>query len=279
MIKLSKPERVRWMSRPFVSGSVTPTNRTVIERQSLACAHCGSVSIIGGNALRQTKTLERFFCDIQCAGEYKRWHNRGAEYAKRYALSNHGQKLQRHRAEKFASKLEETKNKWTCCAWCGNAYLRKIPSQYCCSDKCASSITTIRTALKNCMVGLVLCRYCGIKKHFKTRAKKRKYCSKRCEKRYDKQNREHLRRANGPVDIIGLKTLAKKSNYLCALCGVKCVHPTSLNANNEYSMDHIIPLAKGGTHTWDNVQLACRQCNGLKSDSILPNTQLRLSLC
>jgi 5-methylcytosine-specific restriction endonuclease McrA len=32
------------------------------------------------------------------------------------------------------------------------------------------------------------------------------------------------------------------------------------------SIDHILPLSKGGAHTWDNIMLAHRQCNWLKGD-------------
>ena len=32
------------------------------------------------------------------------------------------------------------------------------------------------------------------------------------------------------------------------------------------TLDHIIPLSKGGTHTWDNVQLAHMSCNAGKCD-------------
>jgi len=32
--------------------------------------------------------------------------------------------------------------------------------------------------------------------------------------------------------------------------------------------DHIIPVAKGGANTIDNVQILCRRCNGQKSDRI-----------
>lgn len=34
------------------------------------------------------------------------------------------------------------------------------------------------------------------------------------------------------------------------------------------SIDHIIPVSHGGTHTWDNVELAHRYCNGVKSDKV-----------
>lgn len=29
-------------------------------------------------------------------------------------------------------------------------------------------------------------------------------------------------------------------------------------------LEHIIPIAMGGTHTWDNVACACRLCNQAK---------------
>ena len=59
------------------------------------------------------------------------------------------------------------------------------------------------------------------------------------------------------------KTLAERVGSMkCALCGITCdpggeraVQPT---------VDHIIPISKGGTHTWDNVQLACVRCNAAK---------------
>ena len=39
-------------------------------------------------------------------------------------------------------------------------------------------------------------------------------------------------------------------------------------AGNYYpSIDHVIPLSKGGIDTWNNVRLSHRICNSLKSDS------------
>ena len=37
--------------------------------------------------------------------------------------------------------------------------------------------------------------------------------------------------------------------------------------DNYPSVDHIKPISKGGTHTWDNIQLAHRYCNTIKSDN------------
>jgi 5-methylcytosine-specific restriction endonuclease McrA len=42
------------------------------------------------------------------------------------------------------------------------------------------------------------------------------------------------------------------------------------------NIDHVIPRAKGGTHTWENVVASCRPCNARKGDSLLEHTNLVL---
>jgi 5-methylcytosine-specific restriction endonuclease McrA len=47
--------------------------------------------------------------------------------------------------------------------------------------------------------------------------------------------------------------------YCCAYCGKKA-KPT---------MDHIVPIAKGGTHSIENIVPACQSCNSSKNDDSL----------
>lgn len=42
------------------------------------------------------------------------------------------------------------------------------------------------------------------------------------------------------------------------------------------SIDHVVPRARGGLHTWDNVVAACRPCNTRKRDRLLHETPMRL---
>jgi 5-methylcytosine-specific restriction endonuclease McrA len=42
------------------------------------------------------------------------------------------------------------------------------------------------------------------------------------------------------------------------------------------SIDHIVPRAKGGQHTWENVVAACRPCNTAKRDRLLSETTMVL---
>lgn len=54
-----------------------------------------------------------------------------------------------------------------------------------------------------------------------------------------------------------------RQNGLCAYCGQ--------HRNIKYmTVDHIIPLSRGGTDSLGNLQCTCKKCNGLKED-MLPN--------
>lgn len=62
----------------------------------------------------------------------------------------------------------------------------------------------------------------------------------------------------------------ERDKWKCRLCGVST--PRALRGTYEPrapELDHILPLSKGGSHTWGNVQCACRACNGAKSNKPL----------
>jgi HNH endonuclease len=62
-----------------------------------------------------------------------------------------------------------------------------------------------------------------------------------------------------PRDIM-LKVV-RRDNYRCRVCNV-------LVPDDEVEFDHIIPHAKGGPMTVENIRLLCRSCNRKKSDSM-----------
>lgn len=58
----------------------------------------------------------------------------------------------------------------------------------------------------------------------------------------------------------------KRDNYICQLCG-KLTDKTVGYRHSLYpTIDHIIPLSKGGTHEPDNVQTAHKGCNSSKGN-------------
>lgn len=55
------------------------------------------------------------------------------------------------------------------------------------------------------------------------------------------------------------KTIYAKYNGCCALCG----KPVKFK---ELTIDHKVPLSKGGSNGMENLQLTCKGCNSTKSD-------------
>jgi len=54
------------------------------------------------------------------------------------------------------------------------------------------------------------------------------------------------------------KTLAKRNNWICALCKTQIVDIA------DASIDHIVPKSKGGDNSISNYQIAHRRCNSIK---------------
>lgn len=129
-----------------------------------------------------------------------------------------------------------------------------------------------------------VCIECGTE--FKANTLRRICCSDQCSNK--RQNRIHeLKRnkrlkQNGKIDYsITLTKLIKRDKGKCAICGKRVDIKADPNSDMYPSIDHVFPVSKGGTHTWDNVQLAHRGCNSDKNDKVLieeANGQLRLCL-
>lgn len=130
---------------------------------------------------------------------------------------------------------------------------------------------------------IIICVECG--KKFETLYNSAKYCSDKCRHHaYNKKYKSHKEcihkeraiKYNVSYDpSINIKELIDRDNGICALCG----KPIDINdghwANgvwytglNYPTIDHIIPMSKGGSHTWNNVQLAHMICNSSKSDKL-----------
>jgi hypothetical protein len=91
---------------------------------------------------------------------------------------------------------------------------------------------------------------------------------KKLARQKEKFNYESRKRTNGPYENIDPQKVFARDNYICQ----RCFEPILMNETAPHpqspSVDHIIPLAKGGTHTWDNIQSMHFWCNSVKSDSV-----------
>lgn len=101
------------------------------------------------------------------------------------------------------------------------------------------------------------------------------FCSDRCRRRHTSRlhgRGKHIRRAKKyGVECdrsITLEKLIEKKGLSCSICGLTCFYSGDSNADLYPSIDHIIPLSRGGGHTWENVQVAHRICNTIKNDQV-----------
>ena len=71
---------------------------------------------------------------------------------------------------------------------------------------------------------------------------------------------------------ISIVALRKRDGDLCRYCGIvvdftPCIGRQLRSATA--TIDHVVPISRGGPHTWVNVVLACWACNGAKGTRTL----------
>lgn len=106
------------------------------------------------------------------------------------------------------------------------------------------------------------------------------YCSRKCNRKATNRKSEkgeHIKRAKKHgcewERGITLNRLIKRDGLQCAICGGMCDLNDKSYGNGsgaKYpSIDHIKPISKGGSHTWNNVQVAHIECNWKKSNKVI----------
>ena len=183
---------------------------------------------------------------------------------------------------------------YTTCHYCGKTFKEQRDRQnlYCC-NKCRSlaesAETTQRKEAQNEHDAKLLreyrealqrveelrfriehekfCIVCG--KLFTAKSKTQVTCSPECSRKHDNARRDGRIYRNGEPDLsINLGRLYRRDGGVCQACGKHLTFDVDPQSGDYPSIDHIWPISKGGTHTWDNVQLLCRQCNWEKGDRV-----------
>lgn len=88
-----------------------------------------------------------------------------------------------------------------------------------------------------------------------------------------RRGESHYRRAKSRgarAEVIYRAKVFERDGWRCYLCGQET--PKLLLKDFASPMaptiDHVVPLTKGGEHTYANVRCACRRCNSLKGDKM-----------
>ena len=64
------------------------------------------------------------------------------------------------------------------------------------------------------------------------------------------------------------KAVLQRDQYTCAYCGVQPGHKQrgQILTRQNFSVDHIMPISRGGKNTWGNTVCACALCNQRKGN-------------
>jgi 5-methylcytosine-specific restriction endonuclease McrA len=142
------------------------------------------------------------------------------------------------------------------CWKCGNVFDRRTEGATChfCSAVCVKAATK------------------------KAQAKARKSPSARRAKRVYKARRKAMLRGAEKAERVDPIKVFDRDGWRCSICRKKTIKSKrGTNHPRAPELDHIVPLSKGGSHDWANVQCACRECNGLKGATTYG--QLNLFAC
>lgn len=203
-------------------------------------------------------------CNAEFLGERRK--PRAGSHEHQYCTHNCYSKHRRFAFRKeFSSELN-----WRSCADCGNRFVSRNGRQSC--EECRSLCQNPRFVAGSCQecgnqfVGkwhpTWPCRYCSDKCETKA--------SRRNSRRNGSQGDLHRKRARKfgvAYEWVNRKKVFERDDYLCGICGDR-TDPDSEPCSPQYpTLDHVLPMALGGGHTYGNVQCACFECNWKKGDS------------
>lgn len=116
----------------------------------------------------------------------------------------------------------------------------------------------------------VRCAHCAKQR---IKARKRTAEAKEAKRRLGVGLRQRARRYGCYVDSVIPTVVFERDRWRCVGCGIKVIRSRSYKPN-QATVDHRIPLSKGGSHTYENCQTMCMMCNSKKVASIPSSVQL-----
>lgn len=137
------------------------------------------------------------------------------------------------------------------CRGCGRLFVAQArPRLLYCSDECQCPTRTTQERA---------CGSCG--SSFTTIFDRQRFCSEACRKR-----EERYRRRAVQAEDVDREAVFARDRYICQLCGKRVAMTKVAPHPRSPTLDHIVPVSKGGAHEPANVQLAHFLCNSLKGN-------------
>ena len=255
----------------------------IVHRDALMCQNCGAVSVASYDRQKSHNKNGFSYCDKECSyADRGRVYRTSEAYQSKYAESCRQRGLV-PRADQWVRQVCNIYANQ--CEVCHNRFMAKQARKRWCSRVCAKEADRRKMWVEHRKPQTpkeTSCRECGVVFTALVRTHcQHHYCGKPCADRHTRRNARHTRRervrASGVMirGRVSLRQQYEKFKGRCQICKCKTVMAKEYRADMA-TVDHIVPLSKGGLHVEDNVQLACMACNASKSDTLTAERQLLL---
>lgn len=156
------------------------------------------------------------------------------------------------------------------CEVCGALFVARLASSRFCSLKCQGAwLSHERKAKVEASLGSGSRSCARCQETFDSWIRTQRFCSRDCFDAWHRHRGANRIRRRGADRMRRARPLVlARDGYTCGICklsirrDVDVLHPLAL------TLDHIIPIAAGGSDRLDNLQPAHRQCNVDKSDRL-----------
>lgn len=168
--------------------------------------------------------------------------------------------------------------------YCGSVCAGSAVAAYCnnCGERLTWHVNCKACGYRNAeprVIYTLACIDCGTE--VTAIAKRTKRCEScrriefRRQKKISNKRREAIKRNAPVVESVDPYAIYDRDGWICQICRKQVSKRADRNGPEGPSIDHIKPLARGGEHSYRNLQLAHRKCNSGKRD-LCVGSQLRL---
>lgn len=206
---------------------------------------------------------------------------------RKYYYSKKGQAFQKQYTQKVTAKNREGRRSnifYVNCYSCGQLSVVRGKEDVLCSS--CDHKYKVKWWWIGCYIskGERECKCCGANYYHLEADATQDFCSVECKRatarehkrknnrirnrKYGKTHRKRARHYGVYYEPVNKIKVFDRDKWRCNECGIK-VQKKDIHADNAAELGHIVPMSKGGAHTYSNCQTECRRCNNEKGDKAI----------
>lgn len=214
------------------------------------------------NAARKANAKGLFICE-QCGEQsYRQAGGSNVKRGSKNRFCSHSCQKAFTIAKRNRQNRPQSKVYFPHCKGCGIVFTARRTNHFYCSarcDKLARKLLAKRPALVR------QCECCG--SEFNTWRSRQRMCSKPCARAMARRHYKSKYNLSGREWASLRLRVLRRDSFSCYVCGVLTDPDADPNADNYPNADHVVPLARKGRTSFENLRCACRACNMMKAST------------